>query len=236
MREVLGMVVVLALICLVAAVALSQVYRVTKDPIAQAKEAEAREAAAQVLQPLLAAGAVIEKRENLAGKEALYLAMAAGKIRGAAFIVRNDSGYSGLIECMLGVDMTGNITGFAVVQHAETPGLGANAASNEEWQAQLIAADGEPRNLGNTDWRVKKYGGDIDALTGATITPRAIVAAIREGLEWFRDHQSELTGAGEMAEAAAVEGGATDKNLQTSKPFPEAEATPASITSQELAE
>jgi len=253
MKDLLRMAVVLVVICVVAALALSQVYKVTKDPIAQAKEAEAKEAAAAVLSAVVGDGVEMVKRENVAGKDAVYVAQAGDAAKGFAFKVDTNSGYSGKIVGMIGLDADGNILGFKVVEHSETPGLGANIAVNEPWQKQLIAKDGQPRNLDNTDWRVKKDGGEIDALTGATISPRAICGAIKAGLEWFRDNRVELTGNAAPAEAVEPtpdpnaplvptpdatleEGGTVDKNLPAAKPLPTTTKTPLPIQGKDLTE
>jgi len=250
MKDLVKMAVVLALVCLVAAAALSQVYKVTKEPIAAALEAEARDAAAAVLGPVLGEGVEITKRENVAGQKALYFAQQDGKILGVAFTVGTRQGYSGLIEGMLGVDAEGRVLGYRIVVHSETPGLGANAASNESWLHQLIFKGDQPRSLDNTDWRVKKDGGEIDALTGATITPRAICGSVKQGLEWFRDHRAELIGQSETEatpeeetppaeptpDASLEEGGTVDPNLPAAKPLPPVQKTPPQIIEKDLTE
>ena len=84
---------------------------------------------------------------------------------------------------LLGVSRDGELRGIEITRHLETPGLGAKAAESDgKFQSQF---DGAGRNLENTKWAVKKDGGDIDAIAGATITPRAIVTAVHAGLEFF---------------------------------------------------
>ncbi len=194
MKDLVRMAVVLTVICMVSATALSQVYRVTKEPIAQAREAEAKLAAETVLGPVMGSGVTIEKRENFGGKDAVYAAMSEGAIKGLAVAVSSDKGYSGQIKGMLGIAENGNVIGYQVVLHSETPGLGANITSNKKWLRQLIFKNDKPRSLDNTDWRVKKDGGEIDALTGATISPRAVVGSIKEGLDWFKANSALVKG------------------------------------------
>ena len=100
-----------------------------------------------------------------------------------------DSGYSGNIAIMVGVDPQGEVTGMEILSHAETPGLGDKIT--QPWFKDMFKG----KSLDNADWRVKKDGGEFDQITGATISPRAVVGAIRRGLEFFREHQDEILGA-----------------------------------------
>jgi H+/Na+-translocating ferredoxin:NAD+ oxidoreductase subunit G len=245
MKDLVKMTVVLGLICVLAALALSQVYRVTKEPIAAALEAEAKEAAAAVLAPVLTEGAQMLKGEGGPAGEALFSVELDGAPVGYAFRVMSDKGYSGLIAGMLGVDAAGNVLGYRVVQHSETPGLGANIQTDEGWLRQLVFKVGdERRNLTNNDWRVKKDGGEIDALTGATISPRAVAGSIQAGLTWFAEQHGQAAPA-EVADAPPAEptpdatveeGGAIDPKLPAADALPHIEKTPSPITSKTLTE
>lgn len=100
-------------------------------------------------------------------------------------------GYAGEVRLILGVDAGGNILGVRVLSHAETPGLGDKIeAGKSDW---ILKFDG--LSLGDPPaerWGVKKDGGRFDQFSGATITPRAVVGAIKEGLEFFANHRDEL--------------------------------------------
>ena len=100
-------------------------------------------------------------------------------------------GYAGEIELILGLDSDGKILGVRVLSHAETPGLGDRIEeSKSDW---VLGFNG--RSLENTtsaQWHVKKDGGDFDQFTGATITPRGVVKAVHEGLDFYRQHRGEL--------------------------------------------
>ena len=87
---------------------------------------------------------------------------------------------------MVGVDPNGVITGVEVISHSETPGLGSKIT-----EPQFLGLF-PGRSLSNTHWAVKKDGGDIDQITGATISPRAVVAAIYTGLEDFSAHREDI--------------------------------------------
>lgn len=100
-------------------------------------------------------------------------------------------GYSGNIHLLVGIDHDGRLSGVRVTAHKETPGLGdAIEAERSDW---IRAFDG--RALGApplAGWAVRKDGGEFDQFTGATITPRAVVAAVRRALEYFAAHRDTL--------------------------------------------
>lgn len=102
----------------------------------------------------------------------------------ALFVVSARDGYAGAIKMLVGVDISGKVTGVHVLAHRETPGLGDRIESGKsDWAKQF---DG--RSLGNPvadAWKIKRDGGEFDQLTGASVTPRAIVKATRETLEYF---------------------------------------------------
>ena len=101
-------------------------------------------------------------------------------------------GYGGSINLMVGITETGEITGVRVIPpHFETPGLGdAIDVQKSDW---IKSFNGKSlANLDTKAWRVKKDGGQFDAFTGATITPRAVVDAVHKALLYFKEHQSEL--------------------------------------------
>lgn len=92
-------------------------------------------------------------------------------------------GYSGAIHLLIALSLQGEIKGVRIVSHRETPGLGDRIEERKsDWLQQFIN-----RSLSNpdsSDWVVKKDGGNFDQLTGATITPRAIVKVIKRSLLW----------------------------------------------------
>lgn len=100
-------------------------------------------------------------------------------------------GYAGEIRLILGLDATGEILGVRVLSHAETPGLGDKIeAQKDDW---ILGFNG--LGLGHPpedQWKVKKDGGQFDQFSGATITPRGVVKAIRQGLDFYQAHRTEL--------------------------------------------
>ncbi|MCW8874875.1 MAG: electron transport complex subunit RsxG [Gammaproteobacteria bacterium] len=100
-------------------------------------------------------------------------------------------GYSGAIRLLVGIDPEGTLIGVRVLSHRETPGLGdAIEAERSDW---ILDFDG--RSLGNPpadQWRVRRDGGVFDQFSGATVTPRAVVNAVRKSLIYFERHRDEL--------------------------------------------
>jgi electron transport complex protein RnfG len=100
-------------------------------------------------------------------------------------------GYSGPIRLLVAVRYDGSLGGVRVLNHKETPGLGDKIeASRSDW-----ILDFNDKSLGNPpedDWKVKRDGGVFDQFTGATITPRSIVKAVKNTLIYVREHRDAL--------------------------------------------
>lgn len=103
-------------------------------------------------------------------------------------------GYSGDIRLLIGVSATGKVLGIRVLAHRETPGLGdAFEPSRSDWLARLRGlALGAPPLSG---WRVKRDAGQFDQFAGATITPRAVLGAVRRSLQLAQAHGESLAAA-----------------------------------------
>ncbi|MEJ2515520.1 MAG: electron transport complex subunit RsxG [Gammaproteobacteria bacterium] len=103
-------------------------------------------------------------------------------------------GYSGPIRLLVGILPDGTVSGVRVVSHRETPGLGDKIeAERSDWILDFAG-----RSLGappEEDWTVKRDGGAFDQFTGATITPRAVVKAVRNALLYFEAHRDQLLSA-----------------------------------------
>ena len=126
------------------------------------------------------------------GERHIYRARKAGAPSGAVLETVAPDGYGGAIALLVGVTLDGTITGVRVVPpHNETPGLGDRIETRKSgW---IRSFDG--RSLANTaadGWAVKKDGGEFDAFTGATITPRAVVGAVYRTLAYYHDHRATL--------------------------------------------
>lgn len=100
-------------------------------------------------------------------------------------------GYSGEIRLLVGIYKDGKVAGVRVNSHTETPGLGDKIQTNKsDW---IFSFNGKEYQESAADkWEVKKNGGDFDAFTGATITPRAVVHAVEDVLIYFKNHKKTL--------------------------------------------
>lgn len=124
------------------------------------------------------------------GHNIAYLATRKGQLSGIALEVVG-KGYSGDIVLLLGLDASGEITGLRTISHAETPGLGDKIEiKKNDWVTRFNGFSLE--NLSATQWQVKKDGGQFDQFTGATITPRAVVNAVRNGLVHYTEQRATI--------------------------------------------
>ena len=107
------------------------------------------------------------------------------------FVVTARDGYAGPIRLLVGVTTERTITGVRVLEHRETPGLGDRVETGKsDWVLQF-----DSRSLGDPaveDWKIREDGGHFDQLSGASVTPRAIVKAVRETLAWFDANADQL--------------------------------------------
>ncbi|MBS0542941.1 MAG: RnfABCDGE type electron transport complex subunit G, partial [Proteobacteria bacterium] len=128
----------------------------------------------------------------------VYRARKGDTVTGLAYEIRG-SGYAGEIRLMMGVDAQGRILGVRVLAHKETPGLGDKIEVKKgDWITRFtgLSLGAPPAER----WKVRKDGGEFDQFTGATITPRGVVAAVHRGLAFFAANKDSLLTAasGEM--------------------------------------
>ncbi len=121
----------------------------------------------------------------------VYRARKNGKPSGLILTAIAPNGYSGEVHLLIGVMADGRISGVRVLKHKETPGLGDKIELNKnpwilEFDGRNLRDDNDPR------WAVKKDGGDFDQFTGATITPRAVVAAVKNALRLINQQGEKL--------------------------------------------
>jgi len=193
MNNILRLSVVLAIVTVVAAFVLAEIYSVTKPQIELQKLAKTRDALnfvlpeAQYMSPVTRRvpvkdgdGITLYEKEEVM----YYRAFAdpdSQQLLGYAFKAEG-SGYSSVIETMVGIDTTGTIQNIKIISQKETPGLGALAEDSDpftgkKWSTQQFIGKSV------TDLKVDKDGGDIVSITGATITSRTITNSIRDELK-----------------------------------------------------
>ena len=120
----------------------------------------------------------------------VYQALEKHQVTAVAYSVTGQ-GYGGEIKLIMGVNANGEILGVRVISHAETPGLGDRIEEKkDDW---IFSFNGRSfKNLPRDKWGVKKDGGEFDQFSGATITPRAVVKAIKAGMDMFTSQRGQL--------------------------------------------
>jgi electron transport complex protein RnfG len=136
---------------------------------------------------------ILPPPHGLPGSDAaiVYRVYAESEPVAALFVVSARDGYAGPIRILVGIDTAGQVTGVHVLEHRETPGLGDRVESGKsDWVQQFNGRSLlEPEPAG---WRIKSDGGQFDQLTGASVTPRAIIKAVKETLLYFDLHTDEI--------------------------------------------
>ncbi|MBN9887923.1 electron transport complex subunit RsxG [Salipiger abyssi] len=124
------------------------------------------------------------------GEVPVYIAMREGRVTAVAFGLTG-YGYGGAIRVLMGIAPDGTLLGARVLSHAETPGLGDKIeAAKSDWIEGFAGRSlTDPPPAG---WKVKKDGGVFDQFSGATITPRAVVATVQRGLALFERNRAAL--------------------------------------------
>ncbi|MBF0624499.1 MAG: RnfABCDGE type electron transport complex subunit G [Magnetococcales bacterium] len=193
MPDFVKMGLILMVVGVVATTFLAMTDGATREPIALAKRQETLLALAEVVpgfdnDPAADSIQMTDPLLNRKGKPVTFYRARkmGGDNVGVAFTVTAPDGYSGNIDIMLGVKTDGVLSGIKVLSHAETPGLG-DKITLTNWPDAF-----KGKSLGTAKWAVKKDGGEFDQFAGATITPRAVVGAVKRGLEYFEQHRDQL--------------------------------------------
>ncbi len=182
----MNMVLTLLVVTMVAALALGGVYTVTKGPIAIAKRKKVEKAIGQVV-PTFDTIMSEYKVKPATGKDSLtfFEAWNGGKKVGTAIKTFTDEGFSGRIWIMVGFDSLGTINNTAVLEHKETPGLGDKMdIKKNDFPKQFMGKNPKDFKL-----QVTKDGGDVDAITAATISSRAFSDAVQRGYDEYMNRR-----------------------------------------------
>lgn len=132
------------------------------------------------------------RRLNIQPTEVFYQLVADdGRVSDIILSIEAPNAYTESIRLIVGINHSGNITGVRVTRHKETPGLG-DKIEIEKSPWILTFNNTSLTNPKAEGWRVKKDGGEFDQMTGATITPRAIVHAVYQALVFFEEHKTQL--------------------------------------------
>lgn len=184
MRDVIKPMVILFLIAGIAAAILGYVNGITATPIAAAELNTTKESVKAVFPDVadLSEDDIVSVDDEESDVTSYIVAKDNdGNLLGYA-VSTESNGFSSGLKLMFGIDTEGKITGLSVVDCSnETPGLGANVSVKEDFRAQFVGKEGG-------DLKVTKDGGDIDALTGATITSRAVAKAANTATDFYNSN------------------------------------------------
>jgi len=182
----LKLIIALTCISVVSAIALSVVYMATKEPIAMIKIKKSNAAKTAVLPGFdINTGTFVEKRvlvEGLRDSLTVTLAYMNNELFGAAVATHTNMAFSGRFDIMVGFDKEGNILNTEVLSHQETPGLGDKIDKRkDDFPLQFVG-----KHPQNNVLSIRKDGGEIHAITAATITSRAFSDAVNNAWEAYQ--------------------------------------------------
>lgn len=172
-----NMVVVLFTISLIASAGVGYVYTLTQEPIAKAAQAKQQQAISNVVPGEFDNDPTADMwtKEIDRGVLEFYPAKKGGELVGTAVKTFSNNGFNGYIEIMAGFKPDGSIYDYSVLKNNETPGLGSKM---NDWFREGEKRDVRGKTPGTAGLKVSKDGGDIDAITAATISSRAFLDAI----------------------------------------------------------
>jgi electron transport complex protein RnfG len=186
--------IVLTLICAAAALALAGVHGGTAPIIAEQERLFTLRSVKNAIPPFdNEPDQDVVTIESGGAKVCVYRGRQGEEITGVALQQTNGEGYSGDVTVLVGLTPEGEVAcgedhlGLQILRHAETPGLGA-VMEEAAWRRQFCDRTLEQE----TFWSVRKDGGEVDQLTGATITSRAVTAAVQSGLRFFEEHRETI--------------------------------------------
>lgn len=121
----------------------------------------------------------------------VYMATINGKPSAMAIEAIAPDGYNGAIKIIVGIEQDGTVSGTRILSHQETPGLGDKIDLRiTDWILSFNGKSLTETNQG--DWRVRKDGGQFDQFTGATITPRAVVKAVKNTVTFVNENRDQI--------------------------------------------
>lgn len=203
-----NMVLTLLVITGIAGASLGSMYKLTKEPIEAAKKAKQQAAIKQVVpnfnnNPGDDAYEATSK-EGFALK--FFPAKKDGKLVGTAIETMTNTGFGGDVKLMVGLKPDGTIINYQVLEHKETPGLGTKMADwfkSDKGNQSVLG-----KHPGKNNLTVSKDGGEVDAITAATISSRAFLDAVRVAYETYNKNNQAAD------KAPAVEEGGNNESVE----------------------
>jgi electron transport complex protein RnfG len=224
----INMVLALLIVSLVASATLGFVYESTKEPIAAAQLNKKLNAIKEVVPAFDNDPNAEMFLIEVEGGEALevYPAKMGGQMVGAAVKTYTNIGFSGLIRVMVGFTPDGSIYNYQILEHKETPGLGTKM---DDWFKPVVVTDSLPKEASFFDWlfgikpgsggdgkvivgknpaqmnlTVSKDGGDVDAITAATISSRAFLDAVSRAYNGYMKESKAIENSANPADSSTV--------------------------------
>ncbi len=199
----INMVLALLFVTLSASAVLGYVYELTKEPIAQAKLTKKLNAIKAVVPEFNNNPDSVKFEIAVEGGDPViaYPAKLDGVLVGTAIESYTMSGFSGLIKIMVGLNPDGSIYSISVLEHKETPGLGTHMS--DDW----FIGQFKGKNPASFNVNVTKDGGDVDAITAATISSRAFCHAVTRAYNAFMQKPVEQTVPTDTTVVTKIEGG-----------------------------
>lgn len=184
---------------LIAVLLLEAVFRLSAPAIEESRRQRQREALALALPATLFDNPIEDDRIDVRAPRwlgddsalAVHRGRRLGAPAGLVIEARAADGYGGPIHLLVGVDASGRVQGVRLTEHRETPGLGDYVdPRRSNWARQLSGrALGDPPLAG---WRLRRDGGEFSHVAGATLSPRAVVGAVRRVLQFADRHAESL--------------------------------------------
>lgn len=189
---------ILALFAIACTVAVGLVSELTKDQIKRQEQQHLLQTLHSIIEPSrydndIANDCIMMSAPELGSKKVhtAYIARKAGQVIAVAMTSTAPRGYNGNIDFIMAINNDGSVSGVRVLKHQETPGLGDKIELRKsDW---VTSFNGKKlHSPDDSRWAVSKDNGMFDQFTGATITPRAVVAGIKDTLNYFTKNKDSL--------------------------------------------
>ncbi len=187
-----NMLLTLLIITAISGTSLGFVYKMTKEPIAAAKAKNHQKSIKLVVAEFTnnPAEDVVELTSKEGFPIKIFPARKDNQLVGVAVETMTNKGFGGDVRLMVGFKPDGTIINYQVLEHKETPGLGTKMGlwfKTDKGNQSVLG-----KNPGTSKLTVSKDGGDVDAITAATISSRAFLDAVRIGYETFMDNKNKI--------------------------------------------
>lgn len=179
--EMSSLIIVMLVVSLISATFLSIVHHITKKPIQEAQNKMIADSIREVVTTEFDNNPYAEKINVKRGKErfTLYPARKDGYVTSIVMKSFSNKGYGGRMDILVSFLLDGTIGGYKVMMHKETPGLGSKV-NEPSFRKNIIG-----KNPADGKFKVRQDGGEVDAITGATITSRALIDAIQKAYNGY---------------------------------------------------